>query len=142
MKRHSKRAIIYMLVAAAFFATMGACLKYALEIIPVYQTIFFRSIVSTLVIGSVVYFRRLPSLGKNRKFLLARSLCGFVAMSCGFYALSKIPLADAAVLHHTSPLFVALLSVIFLGEKMTVQVVVLLFLAALSCEFSGLKHEI
>ena len=124
-----------MLTGAMFFAAMGACLKYAMETIPVFQAVFFRSIVSSLILGTVVIKKGLPRLGRNRKFLLLRSVVGFMAMVCSFYALSKIPLADAAVLHHTSPLFVALFSTIFLGERVTTKLILLLGVALVGVTF-------
>lgn len=135
MKSQSHKGVYYMLIGAAFFAAMGACLKYAMETIPVFQAVFFRSIVSTLILGAVVIRKGLPRFGKNRKFLLIRSIVGFVAMVCSFYALSKIPLADAAVLHHTSPLFVALFSTMFLGEKVTGRLVFMLGVALVGIVF-------
>lgn len=120
------RGMGYMMVAALFFASMGACLKYVLDTVPLYQAIFFRSIVSSLIIGLVIFSKGLPYLGVNRKFLFARSITGFVAMSCGFFSLSKIPLADASVLHHSSPLFVALLGALFLREPVTKLLVFLI----------------
>lgn len=110
-----------MIVASVFFGSMGACLKYALVEIPLYQAIFFRSVVSALLIGMVILGKGLSFVGENKKYLLLRSIAGFIAMSCGFFALSKIPLADASVLHHTSPLFVALFGALLLKERVSVQ---------------------
>lgn len=118
-----------MLTGTLFFASMGACLKFALEEIPVFESVFFRSIVSALILGTVVFMKGLPRLGKNRKFLLARGVIGFVAMCCAFYALSKIPIADASVLHHTSPLFVVIFSALFLGERVTARLVAILMVS-------------
>ncbi len=118
-----------MVISAVFFASMGACLKYALAEIPVYQAVFFRTIVSSLLIGLVIVRRGLPILGQNRRALLFRSLAGFAAMSCGFYALAHIPFADAAVLHQTSPFFVALFAMLFLKEKVGGRLVLYMVIA-------------
>jgi len=123
------RGIIYMLIASFFFASMGASLKFALGRVPVYEAIFFRSIVSSLLIGLVIFHKGLPYIGANRKVLLARSIAGFIAMSFGFLALSKIPLADASVLHHTAPLFVVLFGVLFLRERVTALLLIFILIS-------------
>ncbi len=128
MNHPSTRGIVYIMVAAIFFATMGACLKFALQGIPLYETIFFRAAMSSLIIGGVMRVKGVGYWGSNRKYLLARSLAGFIAMSCIFYSLTYLPLADAAVLQQTAPLFVALLSIWFLGEHVTPQLLMYLLL--------------
>jgi len=113
----SLRGILLMISAALCFASMGACLKYVLSAIPIFQAVFFRTIVSSLLLGLIILRKRLPYLGNNRRALLLRSLSGFLAMTCVFYALAHIPLADAAVLHQTAPLFVALFGFVLLKEQ-------------------------
>ena len=118
-----------MLAGATCFGAMGAFLKYALVHVPVFEAMFFRAIVSVLILGTVVFVKGLPKLGRNRRFLIIRSVVGWSAMLCAFYALSKIPLADAAVLHHTSPLFVALFGALFLGERLSKRLFVIMAIA-------------
>jgi drug/metabolite transporter (DMT)-like permease len=120
------KGILYMIIASCFFATMGACLKFVLAFIPLYEGIFFRCLVTALVLGVVIKRKGLPMLGVNGKIMLARSVSGFIAMSCGFYALTLIPLADATVLHHTAPLFVAFFSTLFLGEQLGFRLLLLM----------------
>ena len=118
-----------MLIASLFFASMAACLKYALVDIPLYQAVFFRCSISSFLIGLVIFRKRLPYMGQNRKALIMRSLFGFMGMSCGFYALAHIPFADAAVLHQTSPLFVAIFGFFFLKERVGLRLMAYIALA-------------
>jgi drug/metabolite transporter (DMT)-like permease len=46
-----------------------------------------------------------------------RSLCGTASMFCWFYALTLIPLAEFWAIAFTSPLFLTLLAMLFLGER-------------------------
>jgi drug/metabolite transporter (DMT)-like permease len=48
---------------------------------------------------------------------LGRSLSGFVALLLYFYAISALPLATAVTLNYTSPLFLALLTTLWLKER-------------------------
>ncbi len=123
------RGVLLMVLASLSFAIMNACLKAALVDLPYYEGVFVRSLVSAVIIGFMVRRRRLPFFGHARGLLLSRSIFGFIAMNCGFYALSRIRLADATLLHHTAPLFVALFSVVLLSERVTRQLLLLLGLA-------------
>lgn len=113
---------IYLLVAATFFfALMGAGVKYVSGSIPVFEIVFFRGLFGTAAIWIIASFRHRKLLGLHKKTLLARGLFGFCAISCYFFAISRLPLADAVLLSYTSPIFVAVLSVLFLHEKVTLQ---------------------
>ncbi len=48
---------------------------------------------------------------------LVRGLAGGGAMLCGFYALTRLPLADVTALGFTTPLFTIVLAVLLLKEK-------------------------
>ena len=47
----------------------------------------------------------------NLPLLLGRSVVGFIAMVCYFWALSQVPLATAAALLYTSPVLVGSYSI-------------------------------
>ena len=53
--------------------------------------------------------------------LVARGVLAFLAFTSYYIALMKIPLADAAAVYMTAPLFVTLLSVPLLGEKVGIH---------------------
>lgn len=48
-----------------------------------------------------------------------RGIFGFCAINCYFFAISRIPLADATLLSYTSPIFVAILSIFLLNEPIS-----------------------
>ncbi len=111
------RGPLAMIVAGLFFAGMAALVKKASESIPVFQITFFRAGVSAAIIGAAMYRYGIRLKGGNTPLLITRSLSGFVAMCLNFYALSKIGLGNAALLNQSSPVFVMLLSWLFLGER-------------------------
>lgn len=107
-----------LVVAAAFFFTgMAACVKAVSPRIPVWEVIFFRSVITAAIIGALLAHRRISFRANNFSLLITRSLSGFLAMSCNFYALGHLSLGDAAMLVNTFPVFVAILSFVFLGER-------------------------
>jgi drug/metabolite transporter (DMT)-like permease len=118
-----------MLISAFFFAVMGACIKALGREIPLFEITFFRAGVSAVLLGAVMLNRGIPLKGKNQGLLLIRALSGFTAMSLNFYALAQIPLGDAALLNHSSPIFVVLLSWFFLDEKLSGLLVLLVLLS-------------
>jgi len=61
-----------------------------------------------------------------------RGIFGFCAISCFFFAISRIPLADAMLLSYTSPIFVAVLSVFFLNERLSAGLFIFIIIALIS----------
>jgi drug/metabolite transporter (DMT)-like permease len=116
-KPWQQNGVLLILLASVLFPTMGACLKYAMAEVHFAQAVFFRSFITVLIFVPVLKIKRISFFGSNTKGLILRGVFGTLSMACAFYALSHIPIGDAAVLHHTSPIFVAILSTFFLGER-------------------------
>lgn len=110
------KAIVYMLLSVLGFALMNLTVKF-LGRLPATELVLFRSIVSLIL--SVYFLRRqrVPLLGNNKKYLIARGLCGVTALSMFFYTLQKLPLGSAITLQYLSPFFTALFGMLLLGEK-------------------------
>lgn len=125
IRRHLESAVLCMILSCFLFAIMGSAVKFALREVPVYQAVFFRSSFAALILAIFIFFKKDSFLGNRPWLLTGRGLAGFIALSLNFYAISKISLGDAAILNQTSPLFVALFSVIFLGEKISRRVLFL-----------------
>jgi drug/metabolite transporter (DMT)-like permease len=52
---------------------------------------------------------------------VGRCLIGIVSMLCGFYAIVHLPLAKAVTISYSTPLFVTILAVLFLGEMVRLR---------------------
>jgi len=100
-------------------ACMAACVKYLGPAIPAGQTIFFRGLVSMLVVAVVAW--RTGGLGllktSNWRSHAARSVAGSLSMFCWFTTLTLIPLAEMTAISFTIPLFLTVLAMVFLGER-------------------------
>jgi drug/metabolite transporter (DMT)-like permease len=107
----------YMLGAALAFAVMSAMVKAAGQRLPSQELVFVRSLIA--VVTSVLLLRRagIATLGNRRWLLLARGVWGFTALSCGFYAMTHLPLAEATMIQYLHPVFTAVLAAIVLGER-------------------------
>ena len=132
MESRSK-ALWYALASAFSFAVMGAIVKLAADV-DVLEKVFFRNIVSLAVALAIVLHNRRPFFGKRRNqlALMSRSLLGVGGVSCYFWAIDHLLLADAAMLGKLSPFFVAIFAALFLREHITIRVA-----AALVMGFAG-----
>ncbi len=108
--------IVLMAIATLCFSLLSVCVKFVGHI-PAHELIFFRALIS--IILSYAHIRQLgiPAFGNNKKLLFARGFWGTAALTCFFIAVQKIPLATAATLQYSAPLFTAVFSIFYLKEK-------------------------
>jgi drug/metabolite transporter (DMT)-like permease len=111
------KGAIWMIGAAMVFSGVSVLIKTVGQDIPPAELVFFRcffglSIIIPFIIryGFKVYKTSRPDLHMVRVF------CAVVGMNCGFYAVTHMDLATAISLGYTRPLFMILLTVMFLGE--------------------------
>ena len=130
MKKNN--GITYMLLSSFLGALNGAIAKTLALSIPALEIVFFRNLLGVFIILAML--KHTPSKKidlKNLPLLIQRGFFGFVAMFLFFYTITVIPLGDAITLNKTSPIFVALLSFLFLHEKMTPFKIIAVFLGFL-----------
>lgn len=112
-----REAALCMVVAAIGFAVMNACAKEAAKSVPFLEIASVRSVVGLPLLGLYAHHRGLSLRVQNRPVAAVRVVAGTVAMGQTFYALSVIPMAEASALLNLTPLFVALLGVLWLRER-------------------------
>ncbi|MCY6355589.1 DMT family transporter [Clostridium sp. ZS2-4] len=132
---NKSKAVLYMLVSALFFSFMAAAVKLSGDI-PVFEKVFFRNLISLFVAIGALKNNSGSMFGKkeNQKYLIARALLGLTGVFFYFYSISKLNLADSAMLNKLSPFFITIFAVIFLKEKLTPMKIVsmiVVFLGAL-----------
>ena len=109
--------------AVLFFVFQDLIMKQLLQAFPVWQLQFLRSFFGLiplaffawLLVGTKAFVVEKPRLHVIRGFL------GFFAYTSFYVALGFMPLAQAAALFYTGPIFISLLSVPFLGERLGVH---------------------
>ena len=118
--KDSIRAGIFFSIAAVFvFSVSNALIKWLVARYPVGEVVVFRSIFS-LIPALVIVFSQggWGSLRTHRiKGHLLRSVVQFGSMCAVFMAFSMMPLADAVAITFASPLFLTILAIPMLGEK-------------------------
>src|SRR6185295_2591721 len=111
--------VFLKLTSVVLLSSMAACVKYLGSAIPSGETIFVRGVISVVVLALIAW--RVEGLGllktSNLRSHALRSLCGTASMFCWFFALTLIPLAEFWAIAFTSPLFLTLLAMLFLGER-------------------------
>lgn len=106
-----------MALAALAFSAMGACAKWAGQRIPAAELVFARGAVALVLSYALVRRARVPIWGQRRGLLFMRGVWGFAALWCVYFALTRLPLAEATVLQYLNPIFTAMLAALFLGER-------------------------
>jgi len=107
----------YMLGAALAFSVMSAFVKHAGLRLPSQELVFARSVVAIAISAAMLRRAGVHTLGHRRWLLLARGAWGYAALSCGFYAMTHLPLAEATMIQYLHPVFTAILAAIVLGER-------------------------
>jgi drug/metabolite transporter (DMT)-like permease len=114
-----------MLAAALAFSVMGLLVKLVGTRVPALEAVFVRSLVTLVIVSSLAWHGRVPIRGRRPGLLLLRALTGTVAIILLFWALARLPVADAMLLNQATPVFVLPLAAIFLGERLRATAVAL-----------------
>ena len=116
---HPVLGIAYRLGSVLMLSSMAACVKYLGSDVPAGEVIFFRGVISMLVVVLVAWRTQGLRLLKTRNWRAhaSRSVAGSAAMFCWFIALTMIPLAQMSAISFTVPLFLTVLAMVFLGER-------------------------
>ena len=114
-----RRAILFILAAALLFALAACCVKALEGGVPLPQVVLFRSLFALPVLlpllsqaGGWPALRTEYPMGH-----VWRTMFGLVGMGGAFYGYATMPLATVTALGFTMPLFLTLLAVPLLGER-------------------------
>ena len=111
----------YMAASAFCFSIMSVLVKLAGQRLPTQEIVMLRSALVALICWAMLRSAGIDVRGNRRRLLLVRGFIGFLALSCFFYAVVHLPLADATVIQYTNPAFTALIAVWYLGERIGVR---------------------
>ena len=120
LRHNVRRGALCMLAAHALFTAMGVLVKDLSATIPVIELMVFRSVFALPVLLAILWRSGLGVGTLKTKRIgghVLRAGTGIAAQSCGFFALTLLPLAEQTALGFTQPLFVTMLAIPLLGEK-------------------------
>ncbi len=116
-----RRGILCVLGAAAVFGMAAACVKALHGEIPVPQVMLCRNLFAIPALLPLL-LRAPEGLGALRtrhpRAHAERLFWGLIGMAGAFYGYAHLPLATATALGFTMPLFLTLIAVLFMGERL------------------------
>jgi drug/metabolite transporter (DMT)-like permease len=115
---------VNLILASFFFSLMTVCVKKIDNRIPIYELVFFRSLLSLLITSLIINKKNLNPWGKNKPLLILRGILGTIALVCIFYAIKNMPLNISTVIQYTYPIFISIFSGILINEKITKNLII------------------
>jgi drug/metabolite transporter (DMT)-like permease len=122
-----------MLLSAASFSVMVASAKLLGGRIPAAQIVLVRTLFAIVATYAFLYRAGISPKGNRQGLLVVRGLLGFGALLCLYTALPRLPLAEATLIQYMNPIFVTVLAIPLLGERVSRS-----SLTALGVAFGGL----
>jgi drug/metabolite transporter (DMT)-like permease len=114
-------AALWMIGAIAAFTAMAIATRQINGVHDTFEILAYRSMIGwVIVVALAAAFRKLTDIRTDRlPSHVVRNVFHFTGQSLWFWAITMIPLAQVFALEFTSPIWVILLSPIFLGERLT-----------------------
>ena len=98
---------LWMLLGAAFFATMGVCIKFASTHFNSAELVFYRGAIGILFLGAIARQQKVSLRTRYPGMHIWRAVIGTLSLSAWFYAIAHLPLATAMTLNYMSSVWVA-----------------------------------
>lgn len=114
-------AALWMIGAIAAFTAMAIATRQIKGVHDTFEILAYRSMIGwVIVVALAAALARLRDIRTERlPSHVVRNVFHFTGQSLWFWAITMIPLAQVFALEFTSPIWVILLSPIFLGERLT-----------------------
>ncbi len=110
----------FIVVGELCFATMGVGIRFVSAELPNEMIVFARNLVGLSLVAPWLLRRGVGNVATSIPALhLLRALAGVAAMYCFFYAIANLPLAEAMLLKLTAPVFMPLIAMLWLHERVT-----------------------
>jgi drug/metabolite transporter (DMT)-like permease len=125
MKKKSEpmKATVWMIGAMFSFSLMAVSGRELATNLNTFEIMLFRSMIGFLIVLAIGYFAKtLAEIKRDRLGLhLFRNLAHFSGQNLWFLAVASIPFSQLFALEFSTPVWVALLAPLFLGEVLTKQ---------------------
>jgi len=122
-----KKGILFVILSGVYFLFVNFLVKifggntivfgHSIQKLPAHELVLARSIVSFVISSFVIFRKKLPYFGVNKKWLVIRGTAGTIALTLFFMTIQNLPFAIAAIIQYLAPLFTMLFTFILLGEK-------------------------
>ena len=114
---------VIIAVASMFlFSATLTCVRFLADTMTSPEIVFWRMLVSMTILMPYFAWKGIHLLKTQRPGMHAmRAVVNFGGMIMWFYAIGVVPLGKAVAIHFTLPLFLILLAVLFLGERVGIR---------------------
>ena len=120
---NNPKGILLILLGMAFFSIQDSLIKYIFEESALYELYFGRTLTALILLIIFLKVTSQKLVFKTHYPLLTccRVICFFFGFSFFYISLTYMSLAMANTLFFSSPFFISILAIIFLGEKVGIR---------------------
>lgn len=112
------QGILWMLMTTLTFVMVNVLVKYVGDGLPVLESAFLRFLLGLVfLIPALKSVRRVTFTPRLWKLTLGRAVFHSVAMTCWFFAMTKIPMGEVTAMNFMNPIYVSIGAVVLLGER-------------------------
>jgi drug/metabolite transporter (DMT)-like permease len=117
--KNTLKAIGAIIIAFLFLALVSVLMKIEIKSDATIEwAIFIQSATGFLIMSVIAARNNFRDLKTSKlKYHIVRGVGGIFAFACTAIAISKIPLVDASLLNNTAPLFIPIITLIWLKNK-------------------------
>lgn len=116
------RAALLMLGSTLAFGLMAIAIRYATRYVPTQEVAFFRNAFGLLaLLPMLIRPGSAPLKTQQLPRYVLRSAIGLASMLCAFWAIGHLPISQAISLSYSTPLFVTIAAVLWLGETVRMR---------------------
>ncbi len=114
--------VVIAVLSMFLFSSTHTCVRYLTDTMTAPQIVFWRMLISMAILMPYFAWKGLHLLKTQRPSMhMMRAIINFAGMIMWFYAIGVVPLGKAVAIHFTLPLFVILLAIVFLGERVGIR---------------------
>ena len=108
---------LWMIAASFCFALMGTFIKIASAKLAMGDIVFYRTAINFAVVAVLMRARGTGMSTTCLGLHVRRGVIGNLGLALGFYAITHLPLGTAVTLNYTTPIFLAIVSVVLLRQR-------------------------
>ena len=122
-KNNNPKGILFILSGMALFSIQDSLIKYIFEDTALYELYFGRTLTALILLALYLKITSQKLVMKTYYPLLTtvRVICFFFGFSFFYISLTYMSLAMANALFFSSPFFISILAIVFLGEKVGIR---------------------
>ena len=125
MKNNIALGALLIIASELSLLFTGMIIKQITDDVPLEQIVFLRNLMGLALLMPWLFNKGIQRLHTKRLSMhILRGIVGVSAMVCMFYTWGHLPLAQAALLKQTSPLFIPFIAYLWLHERIGIKTII------------------